>query len=410
MTRKWIEIITGLRTKILSCLLGCGLLMQWAPVSGQGLAAMWGRDRPARAFPVYVERAAKPQPLAPLPGVPEAEGASGAVPRAATVASPTTEPVGEVFVPDVPYSYFWDERDGIRLRASEYVRQHAISEHSPGLLSAFPTRYVATPGTRWLPAPAPETWSFGARNWQGPVGSDTQLRIGSGEIGVPEWNDRVRLGGVSLSQSFMASSDEPSEWNYSLAFGAVDHSAVGQSGDLVFGPMAGSLALSYDQGPRLRMISQVEVADDLLMSDLTGRYDMGEFGRWRSGVARSENGVRQGWRYRAMADFDLPADMTVSWLGERHTDGFMDIRRHAAGSDGAGGGRQRWTASLDTDRWGRWSGSFENVYGDEGTLERRFGLNQQFWYSPNLQIGVHAEREVVGGDYDIGLRFSFPLY
>src|SRR5690606_11172482 len=102
--------------------------------------------------------------------------------------------------------------------------------------------------------------------------------------------------------------------------------------------------------------------------------------------------------------------LNMGWQGERYTEGFMDIRRYSAGSGAAEGGRHRWSASWDTDDWGTWSGSFESEHGKDGVLARRFGLNQQFWYSPNLRIGVHAEKEVIGGDYDIGLRFSFPLF
>src|SRR5690606_7502692 len=135
---------------------------------------------------------------------------------------------------------------------------------------------------------------------------------------------------VSLSQSYLASTDDVSQWNYSLAFGAVDQSPSGEPGDLVFGPTAASLGVTYDYSPNLSIASKTEVAADLLMSSVVGQYDLGTFGRWRSGVARSNQGQRQGWRYRAMADFDLADDLSLGWMGERYTDGFADIRRYAS--------------------------------------------------------------------------------
>ena len=354
------------------------------------------------AFPVYVEPQRRPHVLPPQPhgfledGRDSAYGAEGA----------DTSPTGEeAEAPDIPFSYFWTEDDGLRMRARNYVRRHQISEHSPGLLASLSQDRVHTRVSGL------ERWSFGAHNWQTQLTPHTELSVGSSDIALPVWNDSVRLGGLSLSQSFMETGEgeRDASWKYALSFGAVDHSAAGTVGDLNFGPMAGSLALSYDYSPRVSLMSQTEVADDLLMSDITGQYDLGRWGQWRSGISRSNQGLNQGWRYRAMGDVALAEDIGMAWEGERYTDGFMDIRRYAGGANPVGGARQRWTASWDAGRWGTLSGLFESVHGREGVLERRFGLNQQFYYSPNLRVEVHAEREVVGGDYDIGLRFSFPL-
>lgn len=397
MIRKRIEIVSRILAFCMALCAGPAMAESGRQAGREaGVSATGWQERAypaARAFPVDLPSSAPPLSLAPLPGVPVADAAAD------TTAS----------APDIPYSYFWTPQDGLRERAREYVLRQRISEHSPGLLGGFEPVGVATPRSRWLARPGAGGWALGASNWQNRLDDNTELRLGSSEIAVPEWNESVRLGGVSLSQSFLAASDDVSEWNYSLAFGAVDQSSSGSS-DLVFGPTAGSLAVGYDYNPRLSMETHTEVAADLVMSGVSGQYDLGDFGRWRSGIARSTNSAHQGWRYRAMADFDLAQDMSLAWMGERYTDGFMDIRRYAAGSASAAGARQRWSASWDVGRWGEWSGSFESVHNAQGTQQRRFGLSQQFWYSPNLRVGVHAEREVVGGDYDIGLRFTFPLY
>jgi hypothetical protein len=153
---------------------------------------------------------------------------------------------------------------------------------------------------------------------------------------VPAWNEGVRLGGVSLSQSFIAGNEDVARWNYSLAFGAVDQSAAGQSGDLAFGPKAGSASLTYHHGSGLSLSSHTQVADDLMLAGVTSQYDLGILGRWRSGVARSNQGLNQGWRYRAMADFAVADDMSLAWMGERHTAGHTPLCRCC----GTGGRRQ----------------------------------------------------------------------
>ncbi len=361
----------------------------------------WGKptEHTAEAFRVRVEPDPVPVPLADET---DAEAKGG-------------EPLLGDEEHDIPYTYFWGTRDGLAVRAAAYVRGAGVSRNSPGLLAAFELPDVETPAARWRPAPPPASpltrnWSFGATNWQTRFDEGPKVLGGSSEIAVPAWNEGVRLGGVSLSQSFIAGNEDVARWNYSLAFGAVDQSAAGQSGDLAFGPKAGSASLTYHHGSGLSLSSHTQVADDLMLAGVTSQYDLGILGRWRSGVARSNKGLNQGWRYRAMADFAVADDMSLAWMGERHTAGFMDIRRYADAAAPVAGGRQRWSASWDAGRWGEWSGSFESVHGDQGVLQRRFGVTQEFWYSPRLRIGIHAEREVIADDYDIGLRFSFPLY
>ncbi len=396
MIRKRIEIVSLVGGLSLAVALGGYTPGPVQAARGSG----YEPERQSRTFPVYVSPSNDPVELPPLPGV---------EPSAVQVSIRQDDSSAET-APDIPYSYFWEPEDGMRLRSAAYARRREVSDHSPGLFSGFEQPRVTTPRSRWLPTPAMESWNFGERSWQTRLDQGPEVLLGSSEIAVPEWNESVRLGGISLSQSFLASSDDVSQWNYALAFGAVDQSDPTRSGDLVFGPTAGSLAVSYDYSPSLSVESHTEVAADLLMSGITGQYDLGQWGRWRSGIARSDRGMRQGWRYRAMADFDLAADMRLAWVGERYTEGFTDIRRYAAGGNPVSGGRQRWSASWDVGRWGTWSGSYESLRGREGPQQRRFGVSQQFWYSPNLRVGLHAEREVVAGDYDIGLRFSFPLY
>ncbi|MFT0850506.1 hypothetical protein VRY85_06965 [Achromobacter sp. F4_2707] len=315
----------------------------------------------------------------------------------------------EPFVPDIPASYFWSPEDGLRLRTFDYARHFAISRHSTGLLGGFEKVGVETPETRWQPKPDSGGWQAGTAQWRASLGEATDFALGSSEIVTPGWNESLKLGGIQFRQGVPAPADQAPQWNYSMALGVVDQSAANAS-DLTFGPAAGRFALNYEYSPTVKLVTHAEAADDLVTSEVGGQYDLGSWGRWQSGFAHSSMGGNQGWRYRALADFDLADDWTVSWAGERRTDGFMDVSRYAAGAGLAGGERQRWAASWNVGTWGQWSGSFETARDKLGTQKRRFRVRQQFWYSPNLRIGIHAERETVADDYDIGLRFSVPLY
>src|SRR5690606_40020239 len=137
-----------------------------------------------------------------------------------------------------------------RRRASEFAILYSAYDVPPGIVGGSVGPRAAAPDTRWVPTPGTQAWAFGERNWRRSLEEGPDVLLGSSEIAVPEWNESVRLGGISLSQSFMASSDDVSAWNYALAFGAVDQSGSSPEGDLVFGPTAGSLALSYDYSPQ----------------------------------------------------------------------------------------------------------------------------------------------------------------
>ncbi|NLC35470.1 MAG: hypothetical protein GX772_03340 [Alcaligenaceae bacterium] len=390
--------MTWKRIEIVSCVLGAGMALLAGCASVDSARVVQQGDKAGPLLPEPVEPASTGLKLPPWPNS-EASGQ----------AAHSGFGHHERFVPDIPASYFWSHEDGLRLRAADEARGQAISRNSAGLLGGFERAWVETPETRWQPRPDSGGWQAGAAQWQAHLNGSTEFALGSSELVTPGWNDSLKLGGIRLRQGFPAPGDQAPQWNYSMALGVVDQSAANAS-DLAFGPATGRVALNYDYSPALKLVTHAEAADDLVTSGLAGQYDLGGWGRWRSGFAHSSQGGNHGWRYRAMADFDLANDLSLGWAGERRTDGFLDVNRYAAGSGLAGGDRQRWSASWNAGRWGTWSGSFETAHNELGAQRRRFGLRQQFWYSPNLRIGIHAERETVADDYDIGLRFSVPLY
>ncbi|NYT63216.1 hypothetical protein H0A66_12920 [Alcaligenaceae bacterium] len=261
----------------------------------------------------------------------------------------------------------------------------------------------------WLSAPSRAPWTLGSSNWRYAGEHGLGITLGSDAMAVPAWGNAVRLGGISVTQSSLANSSDASAWRYSMAVGALDYSPPQTQGDLVYGPTASNAVVSYRLDRQLVLESQLEMAPDLLTTGLGGRYKTQGWGAWSAGVARASYGEQNGWRYQAVYDVDVLDDLRLSWVKESYTPGFVDLSRYQDAAASVGGVRDRLIATIPLGRWGDLAGTYENSRSSMGDVQRRFGFTQQFWYSPNLRIGLQAERQLVTGDYDVGIRFSVPI-
>ncbi|NYT85337.1 hypothetical protein [Pollutimonas harenae] len=303
-------------------------------------------------------------------------------------------------IPDISYSFSWSAGD------SEIWRNSDVSPSSPGLWGA-----LSTPrGRQFTPSSigGGTPWTLGTSNWsfQGDDGLD--LALGSNDIVAPAWGSSARLGGISISQSSQVNAEDvENNWQYALSIGALDYSS-GSEGDLELGPTAANSVFRYGVSPSFVLESQMQLAPNLVSSGLGGQYRT-SLGNWSAGLARARVHDDQGWRYQAAYEVDVFEDLRLSWLGEYRDPGYADLSRYTA-DPSVGGQRQRWMATIPMGRWGNLSGRYENEQTSLGDSRRSFGFTQQFWYSPNLRIGLKAERELDGGDYDIGIRFSVPIY
>ena len=309
-------------------------------------------------------------------------------------------PPDELTVPDIPYDYFWGETD------FKKWHQTKVAQTSPGLLGSRGWRRASHLGTRWLSTPSLDPWTFGSSNWRYTGEQGLGVSLGNNEIEVPAWGNTARIGGISVSQSSQVGSDSQ-QWQYAMSVGALDYSSQPQ-GDLNYGPTASNTVLRYQLNPQVMLESQLETAPDLITTGVGGRYATNEWGAWSLGIAKASFGMHQGWRYQAAYEVDVLETLQLSWLSERHTSGFADLSRYADGVS-VGGVRQQVSASVPLGRWGDVAGMYESSHSALGDTQRSFGLTQQFWYSPNLRIGLKAERQIVTGDYDVGIRFSVPI-
>lgn len=318
--------------------------------------------------------------------------------------APDTEAASEApDIPDIPYDYFWGQND---FRKWHQIK---VSSASPGLRGSRGWRRTPRTQHRWLSTPSQDPWTFGSSNWRYTGEQGLGVSLGNNEIAAPSWGTAARMGGVSVSQSSEISSDGAHAWQYSMSVGALDYSSSQPQGDLNYGPTASNTVLRYQLNPQVTLESQLEMAPDLVTTGMGGRYATQNWGAWSAGIAKASFGMQEGWRYQAAYEVDVLDNLQLSWLNERHTAGFADLSRYQDAAVSAGGVRQQLTATVPLGRWGDVAGMYENSRSTAGDLQRSFGLTQQFWYSPNLRIGLKAERELVTGDYDVGIRFSVPI-
>lgn len=280
------------------------------------------------------------------------------------------------------------------------------ASHLPGQpASVFPISFVAEPVS--APAGAMAQWRLGERNWDYAADNGLAVRIGSTDVGSSVLARTAPLGGVHIRQSALARPDDAKDWTVSIALGALDYSSSAVPGDLAYGPAAANTVIHYGLNERLALESGVQVAPDLVTTTLGGRFDTGGFGQFRAGVAHGSQADQEGWRYQAAYKVQVADDLHLSVRNEWDAPGFSDLGHYRGGV--ASGVRRHWTATVPTQRWGDISGTYESFSPTTGAATQRFGFSQQFWYSPNLRIGLEAQREIDSGDYDIGIRFSVPI-
>lgn len=276
-------------------------------------------------------------------------------------------------------------------------------EHDTG--GVFPLSFVASSPSP--PAGTMSQWRLGERNWGYATDNGLAIRLGSSDVESSVLAGGARLGGVHVKQSGLARRDDVSNWAVSFALGALDYSDSADKGDLSYGPAAANTVIHYGLTERLALESGIQVAPDLVTTTLGARLDAGDWGQVRAGVARGGLADHDGRRYQAAYDVQMGDDLHLSVHNEWDAPGFADLGHYRTGV--TGGVRRRWTATVPTQRWGDISGTYESIQPAAGAATQKFGFSQQFWYSPNLRIGLQAQRELDTGDYDIGIRFSVPI-
>jgi len=409
--------------KTLSRRLGAGAVLCAGTLAhAQGVSAAGGYPM-EQGWPdlggvqAYSVRPAGHVQATPLPDVPVSAGATSDDPIESMIASDGS-PYGSL-MPGKPLpgavsaSQYGDDRMAAQPYVPEqyswgYVRQSSwqerqVSRSSPGLLGGIRLSPATTTGGTDLP------WSVGASSWSFTGTEGPAISVGSQSVGVPDWARGAKLGGVNVADASLPGPAVDHAWNYSVALGAIDGAPSSTQGDLAYGSGAGYAMLGYGLTPDIKLQSQMEVAPSLVSTGLGGTVQT-DWGAWTAGVSRATGGLYKGWRYQAGYSVTIAEDIQLGWLNESSTAGYSDLSTYESGPAAGSATRHKLSATIPTSRSGAISGSFETISPASGNRVRSFGLTQQFWYSPNLQIGLDAKREIVTGDYDVGIRFSVPVF
>lgn len=256
-----------------------------------------------------------------------------------------------------------------------------------------------------------DAWTLGADNWRYSRADGTKLVLGNDWSSASVVGDRVRLGGVGLTQSLTEKAEGEGSWQYSVMLGALDYSGeAGKQGGLTYGPTAGESVLRYGVSRQLSVETQMQWAPDMVVSGIGGKYATKGLGAWQAGVAKATRNFNQGWRYRVGYEVNVISSLNLSWTHEQRTGGYSDLANYRDFTLDSGRNRNLWSAKLSMGRWGVLNGTFEQLSSPGGAIKQQFGVSQQFWYSPNLRISLRTERELISGDYAFGLGLAVPLY
>lgn len=253
-------------------------------------------------------------------------------------------------------------------------------------------------------------WTLGDKAWRYQASTNAELLIGSASMVSPDWQSSPTLGGVQLSQRFNEGQygDEPRSWSYSLSVGALDHNRNAKEGDLKYGPTVGGLWVDMALSKQLQVEAVVESAPAMHLTGVGTRYSMDGWGSLSSSVARANHRFGSGWRYQMRYDTAVLPSLKLSVSSEHYQGSFLDLNRYGQSSLGAGT-KQVVDANVAMGRWGSLEGSYMTQQRQFGAPSQQVGLSQQFWYSPNLRLGLQAQRQLHNGDYNMLLRFAVPL-
>lgn len=308
---------------------------------------------------------------------------------------PESEPVPEALVLDL-YSF------------PNLGQQQTLPHRHTGL--HWPAKSdVASPGDsrRWFSSPD-AGWTLGTDNWRYTNTAGLGLTLGSDTSQAPAWSAPVRLAGVGVHWDPDADASS-NAWQYAMSVGAIDETpAAATQGGLSYGPAASSSVLRYHVSPGMSVNSQMQWTPGLHNVGLGGMYSLHDWGAWELGVSRAASARQDGWGYQLGYSVDVLQDLKLSWTNQQREAGYTDLSLYQTPLTGPSESNQ-WQATVPMGRWGDLSGSYSQLDDATGAVRQTLGVSQQFWYDPHVQVRLAANRDIVSGAYDLGVKFSLPL-
>lgn len=256
-----------------------------------------------------------------------------------------------------------------------------------------------------------DTWALGSQHWRYLSSSGYGLTLGNTAAGLPAWERSVPLAGVGLARTLPSGRLAPGGWDYALAAGALETQTTRSlaEGDLAYGPMAADASVRYAVDPNLTLGSRLQGTNGLTALGLEGAYALTDLGTWRVGVSGSRQAWDIGLRSRVAYTLGLWPGLDLSWAHVRQGSRYADLAS-LGGDSACACVSNQWQLDLAANRWGRFSGSFEQQTRLNGAQEQRLGLAHHMVYGPYLRVQLETSRNLASGDYGWGARLSVPLW
>lgn len=256
---------------------------------------------------------------------------------------------------------------------------------------------------------ATEQWSQEDRTWRYQTQSQTRFLFGNSAPRLSSGLQPTSIGGVGLADQWNSELfGKTLQWRYGATVGLVD-----QSQDLYhfkYGSKVGRAWFDLALTSELSVDAIYQRADDYEQLGLGTQYQLGPWGSWSVNVLQSSVGAHfKGQRYQGLVAFDLTEGAQLELSREKYNGRFVRLNQNRT-SPTAEQSTYRAAVRWDTGRWGLFQARYANTVVSNGNPQHVIGLGQQVWYSPKVRIDLDAQRQTHSGDYNMGLRLSFPIF
>lgn len=234
--------------------------------------------------------------------------------------------------------------------------------------------------------------------------------LGSNTTKLVSGLSTVPLGGISMADQMDIKSiyTGPIRWRYGAAVGMVDKNK--KVTDLNYGTGAARAWVNVHLSSHLSVDGLYQRALHYEQLGVGGRYDFASLGVWAINLTQSQHQAQQGWRYQGRYEVDLTPTIDVAISAATYSGQFSNLLQAQNHSQTSSQSKHGMDVHWDAGRWGKFGANYAIASPRLGQKQHEFGFNQQFWYSPNLRIDIDAQRQTQSGDYNVGLRFSLPVF
>ena len=277
----------------------------------------------------------------------------------------------------------------------------AMSQLLAQPMSAFQAPFSVAPHVR----SEVTRWHLGRDAWRYQSADNKRFTLGSHRPVFVSGLSTATLGGVSINAT---ETTQTEQWRYGAAWGKVDNT-VGDT-QLDYGAGVGRVWLGMNMSSQWVLDGLYQRAEGYEQYGLGTSYQDEGLGAWDFTVTQSQQDDHKGWRYQGGYGVSLSDSLKIRWSHEAYTEAFVPVTKLHQQTNASARHSQALALDWQSGRLGQIGASYATQQQRHGDKDQRFGLSQQFWYSPNLRIDIDAQRERYSGDYNMKLRFSVPLF